>query len=84
MQFLAVGIDPFESPEVIRQYQERNGFPWMMAPFGREMLLAYGVRVQSTKFAMDESGTITYKRGYGTGSADDWLEVLEGLAPGAG
>ena len=76
--------DPFEDAEVVRAYQERNGYPWMMAPFSRETVLAYGVKVQSTKFAVDEDGIITYQRGYGTGSADVWLQVLDALAPGVG
>ena len=75
-----MGTDPFEGPDEIRRYQDRNGYPWMMAPLDRDMILAYGVRVQSTKFAMDANGTIVYKRGYGTGSADEWLQVLESLA----
>ena len=76
--------DPFEDAEVIRTYQERNGYSWMMAPFNREAVLAYGVRVQSTKFAIDEDGIITYQKSYGTGNADAWLQVLGALASGDG
>jgi hypothetical protein len=79
-----VDTDPFEDAEVVRAYQERNGYPWMMAPFSRETILAYDVKVQSTKFAVDVDGIITYQKGYRIGSADAWLQVLEALAPGGG
>ena len=80
VEFLAVDIDPYETLEQIRRYQERNEFPWMMAPAERGMTAAYGVTVQSTKFAINGNGVITSRRGYGTGSARDWQKLLEDLA----
>ena len=80
MEFLAVSTDPFDDEAALRRYRERNGYPWMMAPADLEMIKEYGVRVQATKFGIDGDGVIVHKRGYGTGSEADWIEVLEQLA----
>ena len=80
MEILAVSTDPFDDDAAIRRYQERTGYPWMMAPTDPKMIKGYGVRVQSTKFGIDGNGVIVYKRGYGTASEADWTRVLEQLA----
>ena len=54
-----------------------------MALTSREMLVAYGVRQQSTKFAIDADGIITYTRGPGNAGEDAWASILEDAAPGA-
>ena len=80
VEFLAISTDPFDDGEAIRRYRDGNEYPWMMAPTDLEMIKEYGVRVQATKFGIDGDGIIVYKRGYGTGSEADWVQVLEQLA----
>ena len=82
MAFLAVDVDPTEGAERIRQYQQDNAYPWPMAPGDPDMTVRYGVRVQSTKIAVDQAGVIVYKRGYGVGSQEEWRMLLDELVAG--
>lgn len=75
-----MGIDPAEGPEVLRAYREREGYPWPVAVGNRETLETYRVISTSIKYAIDRRGLITFSRGYGVGSAQDWAEVLRSLA----
>ena len=81
MQVLAVSIDPGDDADKIRRYQDQYDFRWPMALTSREMLVAYGVRQQSTKFAIDADGIVTYTRGPGNAGEDAWKRVLETRRP---
>ena len=83
MQVLAVSIDPGDDADKISSYQDQYDFRWPMALTSREMLVAYGVRQQSTKFAIDADGIVTYTRGPGNAGEDGWTRILETAAPGA-
>ncbi len=77
MQVLAVSIDPGDDADKISRYQDQYDFRWPMALTSREMLVAYGVRQQSTKFAIDADGIVTYTRGPGNAGKDGWTRILE-------
>ena len=81
MQVLAVSIDPGDDADKISSYQDRNDYRWPMALTSREMLVAYGVRQQSTKFAIDADGIIAYTKGYGNAGEAEWIRILESVAP---
>ena len=82
MQVLAVSTDPLgDDADRIRSYKEQNDFPWPMAPTSPEMVKAYNVTKQSTKFAIDADGIIAYTRGYGNAGEAEWKHILESVAP---
>ena len=81
MQVLAVSFVPTDDDDAIRSYKEQYEFPWPMAPTSLEMITAYGVRAQSTKFAIDADGIIAYTKGYGNAGEAEWIRILESVAP---
>jgi hypothetical protein len=82
VNFLAIGIDPTETADVLRRYQTSQEYPWPAAVGNREMLQAYNVTSTSTKYGMDRSGLVNWRRGYGVASASEWDELLRALTPG--
>ncbi len=79
---LAVGTDAFESENYLRQYKERNDFPWPMAAVHPEVIESYEVVIRSTKFGIDGNGVIVLKGFYGTQSLEEWERWLEQLTVG--
>ncbi len=80
----AVGVDPFESLSELEEYRSEQGFPFPVAvPEGR-MLVDLRVVQQSTKVAIDASGRIIYRDGYGRDGGDGFREVFLELSESAG
>ena len=83
VEFFAVGVDPTESLKDLEEYAEREGYPWRVAEAGPGMLRALRIFQQSTKIAVDASGAIIYRDGYGRGDPDTWHQVFRKLAESA-
>jgi hypothetical protein len=79
MNLVAVSMDLRETPDAVQRYAVAQEYPWTIAIGNREMLEAYRVLGPSIKFAVNRNGLITYQRGYGVGSADDWAAVIRNL-----
>ena len=79
MVILGVDTDPTESASYIRDYAERSGFPWLMAPTHLDVVVGYGVRSQSTKIGIGSDGVVLFRGGYGTRSAQQWAAWMEEL-----
>ncbi|MCH7656208.1 MAG: hypothetical protein IIC95_09555 [Chloroflexi bacterium] len=79
--FVAVGFDTTESPSKLEAYRESSELPWTVAVAPREVAVAYGVRVQSTKFGIDRDGVVVWGSGYGTSDAAAWEERFQQLLP---
>ncbi len=77
--FVAAGIDPTEGPEILRTYQQDNGYPWTVALADRDVLERYNVISTAIKFAIDRQGIITFQGGYGVVDAATWEQVFEEL-----
>ena len=58
VRFYAVGTDPTEGLDELERYREEQGYPWPIALPDPKMLSSFGVLSQSTKIAIDASGTI--------------------------
>lgn len=76
---MAVGIDPAEGPEVLRAYQQANGYPWTVTLGDRKKLERYNVISTAIKYAIDRRGIITFQRGYGVEEAKSWERIFEDL-----
>ena len=79
--FLAVGFDTTESLAKLAAYQESNEYPWTVAAAAREVAVAYGVRVQSTKFGIGADGVVVWTSGYGTSDTGVWEARFQQLLP---
>jgi hypothetical protein len=80
VNFLAIGIDPTEGPDVLRTYHAQQGYLWPAAIGNRQIIEAYNVISTSIKFGMDRNGVVRYRRGYGVGSDQSWRDLLQMLA----
>jgi hypothetical protein len=82
VSFYAIGIDPYESMNLLIRYKEEQGYPWPVATAPPGMLPAYRIVTQSSKVAIGRDGVITFRAGYGQASRDTWVGVFEELAAG--
>ena len=80
--FYAIGVDPGEGISLLEQYKEAQGYPWPVTTAPSGMLPDYRILTQSTKVAIDSSGVITFRAGYGVESPDTWHTVFSQLASG--
>lgn len=64
MNFVAIGIDPTEGPDVLQAYRDAMGYPWTVALGEREVLERYGVVSTAIKYGVDRQGVITFHRGW--------------------
>jgi len=80
VNFVAIGIDPTEGPDVLRAYHAQQDYPWTAAVGNRQTIEAYNVISTSIKFAMDRNGIVVNRRGYGVGSEQSWRDLLRSLA----
>ncbi len=79
--FVAVGFDTTESLSELAAYRESGELPWTVAAAAREVAVAYGVRVQSTKFGIGAEGVVAWASGYGTSDAGVWEARFQQLLP---
>lgn len=79
MNFLAVGIDPTEGPDVVRAYVEANKYPWRSALGNPDTLVAYNVNSTAIKYAINRQGVISFQGGYGVEKDETWTKIFEGL-----
>lgn len=80
VEFIAVDIGYSRDLDELRTFVRMGKYPWKVGLSNREMLLAFGVFVQSTKVAIDSDGIIIYKAGYGEGTDKEWIKVFEKLS----
>ena len=81
VDFYAVAFN--ESLSDLQAYQNESGHPGTVARAAGNMIRNFRVTQQSTKVAIDATGVIIYRSGYGRGSAAEWAGVLEKLADSA-
>ena len=76
---IAVSVDPADSAEVLKDYRQKNGYPWMIAPGNREIVERYGVMSTMSKFGIDRAGTIALKGGHTAEDVKAWERMFEDL-----
>ncbi len=79
VNFVAVGIDPTEGPDIVAAYHQAMGYPWTVTLAERDVLERYNVISTAIKYAIDRHGIITFQRGYGVNSSETWTRVFEDL-----
>ena len=78
-----MAASPAETLEILEQDRQKNGYPWPVAELTGTGLRDFKVVSQSTKIALDASGVITYREGFGGGDLEKWQSVFESLAAGS-
>ena len=79
-----MAASPAETLEILEQDRQKNGYPWPVAELTGAGLRDFKVVSQSTKIALDSSGVITYREGFGGGDLNKWKEVFASLKSGNG
>ena len=79
MKFIAVDIDPSETPAMVVDYAKSNGFPWTFAMGDAPTLQRFKVLQTDTKFVVDSRGVITYQAGSVGEDAKTWQGILQNL-----
>ena len=80
VDFYAIGQSPFEDLQLLESERKKQDYPWPVAAIDFNVLKELRVLRQSTKIALDQHGVITYRAGYGSGGAKEWVDVFEHLA----
>lgn len=60
-------------------YKKAQGYPWPVAVAPTGMLPPYNITTQSTKVAINSTGVITFREGYGVKGVEVWRKVFEEL-----
>ena len=63
----------------LRTFANTQDYPWPVGQADFHIVKAFGVKVQSTKFAINASGYITYRAGFGQGTNEQWKKVFKSL-----
>ena len=77
-QVLMVAVDighETQSTE-LRAFAETEDYPWQVGQADFHVLKAFEVTVQSTKIAINASGSIIYRASFGQGTNKEWREVF--------
>ena len=83
VNFYAVAVSSsFDNLDRLESNRAKNGYPWPVAIAVNEgqALADLNVAYQSTKIAFNSQGVITYRDGFGGGSADTWRQTFSELA----
>ncbi len=82
--FYIVASNPGETVETLERDRQNNGYPWPVAELTDSGLKDFKVVSQSTKIALNTSGVITYREGFGGGDLNKWREIFASLATSRG
>lgn len=79
VEFVAVGIDLKESPNLLASYKSQMGLINIeIAPGSRKILSDYSVSYTTTKYGIDRNGRIAF-RAIGTVDTNAWEQIFQGL-----
>ena len=79
VNLVAVGVDAAEGPDVLRAYQQQNGYSWTFAPGSRDMLERYNVVTTMSQYVMDERGIVITHGGHTVKDRAAWEQVFQQL-----
>ena len=79
MNLIAVSVDPADSPDLLKDYRLKNGYPWAIAPGNREIVERYGVLTTMSKYGIDRTGTVALKGGHTVEDVRAWERMFEDL-----
>jgi hypothetical protein len=77
--FIAADIDPSDTVDMVRAYEQSKGFSWTYALAPRQTLEKLNVTETDTKYLVRRDGVIVYAAGWGRHDAATWRAALEEL-----
>ncbi len=79
VNLVAVSVDPADTLDVLREYQQMNGYPWAVAPGNREIVEGYNVMTTMSKYLVDRRGAVAGRGGHTIEDAGTWQRTFEEL-----
>ncbi|MBT3406882.1 TlpA family protein disulfide reductase [Candidatus Woesearchaeota archaeon] len=78
VNFVAVSVDPTDTVDVLKDLREDRNIIFDMSPGNPQLAIKYGVKKQTAKFAIDETGKVV-SRHDGALTDDGWRAFFEQL-----
>jgi len=79
LTLVAIGIDPTDDEETMRQLAEKEGFTFPVTRGIPEIMLDYGVESQATTVGVNREGEIAFRKNKMALSADEYRELFDQL-----
>lgn len=79
LTFVAIGIDPTDDDETMRELAEEEGFTFPVTRGIPDIMLDYGVDSQATTVGVNKEGNIAFRRNKMALSADEYRELFDEL-----
>ena len=77
--FIAIDIRFNSSLTELKSFSESKNYQWKVGTAKGNMLKDFGVTIQSTKIAIDRTGKIVYREGYGRGTPEEWFSIIKDM-----
>ena len=77
--FVVVDIGYNSSLTELKNFSELQKYKWKVGKAEGNMLKDLGITIQSTKIAIDRTGTIVYREGYGRGTPEEWFSIIKDI-----
>ena len=79
LNLVAIGIDPTDDAEVMRNLSEKHGFTYPTTAGHPEIMLDFGVDSQATTVGVNRDGYIEFQKNKTALTADEYRELFDGL-----
>jgi peroxiredoxin len=79
LTLVAIGIDPTDDDETMRELSEEKGFTFPVTKGLPDIMLDYGVDSQATTVGVDKEGNIAFRKNKMVLSADEYRELFDEL-----
>jgi len=76
---IAINVSTTNTTEHLKTFQENLQLPFNIAEFNNDLIIKLKITEQSTKIAVDKSGNIIYRDGFGQGNPEQWIELFKEL-----
>jgi len=79
LNLVAIGIDPTDDAEVMKNLSEKHGFTYPTTAGHPEIMLDFGVESQATTVGVNREGYIEFQKNKTALSADEYRELFDSL-----
>jgi len=79
LTFVAIGIDPTDTEEVMRKLSMEKGFTFPVTAGHPQIMLDFGVETQATTVGINRKGYIAFQKNKTTLSADEFRSLFDEL-----
>lgn len=79
LNLVAIGIDPTDDEEVMRELAEEEGFTFLVTKGHPEIMRDFGVESQATTVGVNRNGEIAFQKNKTALSEEEYRELFDGL-----